>query len=232
MQKQSAPAQKRISVPKTEKSQAQDKALRKYLIICGAGLAAIVIIGGYLIFWLGGKYIHQSNVTKAQSQLINNLETKQKNLQALKPNYEAITTKGANGISDADLILRAMPTTEDYASLIATLERIGLESGVKVTNVSQVNTSAAPAANTGSGGLGGNSNSSSSTVTPFVFTVNVEGSYTGILEFLKKTEQSARVVNFNSMSLNGKTGNISANLTMTTFFKPDANINSTFVPLR
>lgn len=232
MEKKTQPT-KKVDVPKTEKSVAQDKALRKYLILCGVGMAVIVIVGGYLIFWLGNKYIHQSNTNKAQDQLIASLETKQKNLQALKPNFEAINTKGANGISDADLILRAMPVTEDYESLIATLERIGQESGVKVTNVSQVNTSTgtpAPSSST-SGGLGTNA-SGSSVVKPFVFTVNIEGSYAGILEFLKKTEQSARVVNFNSMSLNGKTGNISANLTMTTFFKPDANINSTLVPLR
>lgn len=220
----------KITVPKTEHSQAENKELQKYMLISGVIIASIVLIGGGLIYWLGSKYTYQSNLNKAQDQLINSLVQKQKDLQALKPNLEAITAVGANGISDADLILRAVPTTQSFEGLIAILERMGAESGVKVTNISQ----------SGSANSGGNAGSSTninaqgsgSQATPYVFTVNVEGSYSNIIEFLKKTEKSARVINFNNMSINGNTGNITANLTMTTFYKPPANINSTYVPLK
>jgi len=222
---------KKIEVPNTEHSQAQDIALRNYLLVLAGILAVIVIAGGYSIYWLGGRYVHQSNVTKAQDQLLSGLQIKQKNLQELKPNFDAINTKGVNGISDAELILRAVPTTQNYESLIATLEKIGQDSGVKVTDVSQSAATTTPSVVSSSSGLGAAS-SADNGVKPFIFTVNVEGSYDAILEFLKKTENSARVINFNSMSLNGKTGTISASLTMTTFFKPDANINSTFVQLK
>lgn len=217
---------KKIAVPKTDISQAQDTSARNYLIIMGLIIAVIVVVGGYLIYRLTTQYIYQSNVNKAQDQLITSLQTKQKNLQALKPNFDAINTAGANGVSDAQLILRAVPTTQDYENLIAILEKMGTDSGVKVTDVSQDGASGS------SGTASASVTSVSSSATGFVFTVNVTGSYNQILDFLKKTENSARVINFNSMSLNGSTGDITVNLTMTTFFKPDANINSTMVPLK
>lgn len=218
-----------IEVPKTEISKAQDVSTRNYLIFSGVVVFLIVLVGGFSIYWLGGRYINQSNLNKAQDQLISSLVKKQKDLQALKPNFDAINAKGANGISDAELILRAVPTTQDYESLIAILEQMGKESGVKVTNITQQNAT--------SGSQTQQTTQTSSDVktagaTPFVFTVNVEGTYTAILDFLKKTENSARVINFNSMDINGSTGNITANLTMTTYFKPDANIESTFIPLK
>jgi len=218
-----------IEVPKTEVSKAADVSTRNYLIVSGAVVFAIVLVGALSIYWLGGRYVHQSNLNKAQDQLISSLIKKQKDLQALKPNFDAINAKGANGISDAELILRAVPTTQDYESLIAILEQMGKESGVKVTNITQQNATQ-PTQNQQSSQSG--SDVKTAGATPFVFTVNVEGTYTAILDFLKKTENSARVINFNSMDINGSTGNITANLTMTTYFKPDANIESTFIPLK
>ncbi len=220
---------KSIEVPKTEVSKAADVSTRNYLIISGIIVFLIVLVGIVSIYWLGGRYVQQSNLNKAQDQLLTSLIQKQKDLQALKPNFDAINAKGANGISDAELILRAVPTTQDYESLIAILEQMGKESGVKVTNITQQNStqSSGPQASTPT-----NSEVKTGGATPFAFTVNVEGSYAAILEFLKKTENSARVINFDSMDINGNTGNIEANLTMTTYFKPDANIESTYIPLK
>ncbi|HMS92692.1 MAG TPA: hypothetical protein PKC05_04340, partial [Candidatus Saccharibacteria bacterium] len=141
---------KSIEVPKTEVSKAADVSTRNYLIISGIIVFLIVLVGIVSIYWLGGRYVQQSNLNKAQDQLLTSLIQKQKDLQALKPNFDAINAKGANGISDAELILRAVPTTQDYESLIAILEQMGKESGVKVTNITQQNStqSSGPQAST------------------------------------------------------------------------------------
>lgn len=221
------PASKKpVQVPNTPTSQSASASTRRYMQIAGIIIAVVVFVGGYLIYYLANKYTHISNVNKAQDKLLTALQANQKSLKELAPNYEAITTKNDTGISDADLILRAVPTTQNYESLLAMLEKMGLESGVKVSSISQTGTTAGTEAASGTGA------NSSTEATPFTFTVNVEGSYAAIIEFLKKTESSARVINFNSMSLNGKNSSINANLTMTTFFKPDANIESKQEPLR
>lgn len=112
---------------------------------------------------------------------------------------------------------------------------MGQESGVKVKDISQQNavqtgqTSPSPAASTTQPA---NSSIQTGGATPYVFIVKLEGSYNSILDFLNKTENSARVINFNSMDIDGNTNNITTSLTMTTYFKPDANIESTFIPLK
>jgi len=228
MEKQTTPKpSKKVEVPRTEVSLAQDTSNKNYLIVVGLIVGAIVLVGGYIIYRLAGQYVYQSNLNKAQDQLINSLVTKQNKFQELKTNYDAIKSPGANGVSEATFILKAVPTTKDYENLIAILEKIGQDSGVKVTNVSQGGAAGETAAIDGTA-----ADASGNSATAFPFTVNVEGSYAAILDFLKKTEKSARVINFNSMSLNGNTGNITTNLTMTTYFKPDANIESTTVPLK
>ena len=226
---------KTVEVPKTEVSKKFDINTRNYLIFAGVAVFVILLVGGLIIYWLAGRFVSQSNINKAQDQLISDLTEKQKDLQELKPNYEKIIAKGANGVSDADLILRAVPTTQDYESLIAILERMGQESGVKVKDISQQNavqtgqTSPSPAASTTQPV---NSSIQTGGATPYVFIVKLEGSYNSILDFLNKTENSARVINFNSMDIDGNTNNITTSLTMTTYFKPDANIESTFIPLK
>jgi Tfp pilus assembly protein PilO len=227
---------KKTEVPKTELSLKQDKEARNYIAIMCVIIGVIVVVGGYIIYRLAAQFTYISNVNRAQDMLITSLNTKQKNLTELKSNYEEIKTKGAGGVSDADRILSAMPITQAYDSLIATLEQIGQQSGVKVTSVTNASvgggTSTQNSANTATSTTATTSTSQTNGI-PFTFTVNVEGSYSGIIAFLEKTQQSARVINFNSMTVTGgSNGQLNASITMTTYYQPDADINSTFEPLK
>jgi Tfp pilus assembly protein PilO len=216
---------KKVEVPKTEISQAQDKSARNYIIIMCVVMGVIVVAGGYLIYRLATQFAYISNVNRAQDMLLSSLNTKQKNLDDLQPNLAKITAKDAGGISTADRILSAMPVTQAYENLIATLETMGQQSGVKVTSVSLSGDSATPdgAAPSGSGNA----------PVPVNFTVNVEGSYSAIIAFLQKTQQSARVINFDSMTVSGgSAGSLTASLTMTTYYQPEANIDSTYETLK
>lgn len=224
-----------VAVPETEISQAQEKTTRNYYIIMGVIIGATVIVGGYVIYRLAMAYGHSSNENRAQDIEINALLTKQKNLELLKPNYEAIIRPGANGVSDKKLIMNALPDSADYEKLIAILEKMGQESGVKVRSVSQGGDSAGSSSSTNATNQDGNS----SQPQPLTFSVDIEGSYSAILEFLNKTEQSSRVINFASMDITGgstgtatnASGAITANLTMTTYFQDPANIAPTIKPL-
>jgi Tfp pilus assembly protein PilO len=221
--KKKGAAKKAVEVPSTDMSQVENKASKRFIFWMIAVMVLAVLAGGALIYWMVGQYVTQSNKNKAQDLEIAALQTKQENLEKLKPNYEKIIAEGANGVSDADLILRALPITKGYDDLVAMLEKMAQESGVKVTSVSQTGTSS----DTGEGG-------SSTTPIPYTFTVTLEGGYTGILDFLQKTEKSARVMNFSSMNLTGSStgGSNQADITMQTYFQLPANISSTTEPLQ
>lgn len=228
----SAIPKKKVEHPKTAASMNDQLATKNFLTIMIVISIAVVLIGGYFIYRLSSSYIRQANEIKAQDQLIGSLKKKSAALEQLKPNYAAITQKGANNVSDADLILRAVPTTEDYKSLIASLEKIGQESNVKVTSVTQSTsaTSAAPAQPSASGAQAAPASNTSANV--LGFSVNITGPYDKIFTFLENTERSARVINFTSMTLSGNSGSVSASLSMKTYWRPPANISSTMEPLK
>ncbi len=232
-QQQSAPTPKKVERPKTPISMNEKLETKNFLTVMILVTSVVVLVGGYFVYRLTQAYIRQANEVKAQDKLINSLKDKQEALEKLKPNYAAITTKGANNISDADLVLRALPTTEDYKSLIASLEQIGKESGVKVTTVTQSG-GAVAASPTPTSTTPGTPAASSTAAQPqaLAFSVNIEGPYERIFVFLQNTERSARVMNFTSMTLSGNSGTVSASLSMKTYWQAPANIASTMEPLK
>lgn len=216
---------KDIEVPKTDTSQTEDKSTRRFVFWMIAVSVLVVLVGGAIIYWQIGLYVNQSNKNKAQDMEITDLNTKLKNLELLKPNYEKIIAKNGSGSSDADLILHALPVGKGYDELVAMLEKMAQGSGVKVTSVTQ--TEASDGQSTGGG-------DNSTTPIPYSFTVTLEGGYSSILDFLKKTENSARVINFSSMNVTGNStnGTNQASITMQTYYQPQANINPKMEPLQ
>jgi Tfp pilus assembly protein PilO len=238
-------SKKKVEVPKTEVSLAQAQTAKHFYLITSLILVAILIGGGYGSYRLFNNYIYKSNQIKAQDKLIHSLDQKQKDLEALKAPYADITnSKGGIG-SDADAILRALPITEDYKSLIAMLENMANVSGVSLDAVSKTIGGAAAAATpaptptpTSGTTASGTSTAAPGTSTggpqqpqPLVFSVSISGPYDKIVRFLDNTEKSARVINFKSMQIasngQGSGNDIKASLTMETYFQAPADISST-----
>lgn len=235
---------KKVEVPKTEVSLAQAQTAKHFYLITSLILAVIIIGGGYASYKLFNSYIHKSNEIKAQDKLIHSLNQKKEDLEALKVPYANITSSNGGTGSDAEAILRALPVTEDYKSLIAMLENIANVSGVSLDSVSRTSggsstsTTTTPAPTSTAGGsasTSGSSTSSSGAGAPqqpqeLVFSVSISGPYEKIILFLDNTEKSARVINFKSMQISSSSEggkDIKANLTMKTYYQAPADISST-----
>lgn len=216
------------TAPKTDRSEDDDRSTKKFVM----GMIALIILsvlgGGAVLLWLTGQFIEQSNKNKSQDITIGLLEKKKQALESLKPNYEKINAKDANNKSDASLILNAMPDNQAYDQLIAMIERMGGESGGRVTAIaSEVGKSSGTSAGTGAGiGAGG--------ADSYNITVSYDGSYEQTLEFLRKTEKSARVMDFVSMSLGGGIGEakISPSIILKVYYQGPASIAPTQEPLQ
>lgn len=213
---QNQPVKKADVVPKTEVSQVEDKATRRFVAIMIAIIVVTVLAGGGVLYWLIGKFVYQSNKNKAQDETIYLLEQKKTNIEKLRPNYEKITAKGANGKSDADLILNAMPVDEGFRELIAQLERMGQESGIKVTSITKATAASGATAQ-------------SSVTSSYDVSVSLQGQSSKILEFLRKTEKSSRVLDFVSMDTSSAQGNEepTATATFRAYYQGPANIKPT-----
>lgn len=203
-----------LSVPSTDLSQKDDRYTKQFIFYCIVACVVIVLAGGGLLYWLVGRYINQSNKNKAQDKTISLLQKKKTDLEALKPNYEKITASNGGQKSDADYILDAMPTDDGFKQLITIIERIGEESGAKVSSTTKDSGGAAV------------SSAAASNASAYKVTVSLQGDFNNILEFLRRTEKSSRVMNFVSMSLSGSTssGDVTATITFSVYYKGPADI--------
>lgn len=206
---------KKIAIPATDTSMEENASTNKFVLAMVGIIVLSVIVGGVALYYLIGQYVKQSNKNKAQDITIGLMEKKQTNIDALKPNYATITTPGANGKSDADLILIAMPVNEAYDSLIAMLENMAQQSGVGLQSIAKAV-------------------DSTGTANSYNVSLSMTGNFNQILDFLSKTENSARVFDFVSMSIGGATrssSNVTVSATFKTYFNPPASIAPKEVPL-
>lgn len=212
-------SKKSAITPSTDVSKLESMGTQRFVfLMIGISVLAIVV-GGALLYWLVGRYVDQSNKNKAQDETIKLLEQKKVDLAALQPNYDKITSPGQNGKSDGDLILDAMPVDDGFKQLISTIEVMASESGVELSNVTK---SAAAAQTTTTSPVPAGTNS-------YEVSVAVRGSFNNILDFLRKTEQSSRVMNFVSMSIDGSTSapSIESSIIFTVYYKGPASIAPT-----
>lgn len=212
--KQTSP-KKALVVPKTDVSQDDDKSTRRFVYYMIALIVLIIIAGGALIYWLAGNFVTQTNKNKAQDKTIGLLEQKKRDLAELQPNYDKITAPGPDGKSQSASILSAQPENEAYKDLIAMVERMGQDSGVKIPSISKSSAGATTDA--------------TRVAIPYQISVSISGTFAQVEDFIKKTENSARVMDFVTLNIGGstKSGPVTASATFTVYYQPPADISST-----
>jgi Tfp pilus assembly protein PilO len=184
----------------------------------------MLIVGGAALYWLIGRYVYQTNQNKAQDETIELLEKKKQDIAALKPNFDAIKAQGAGGKSEAELILNAMPTDEGFRQFVGMIENMAQKTNVRVSSLSKPGAGAGGAA----AAVGLNSGVAlPSGVQSSQVSVPVEGSFNNVIAFLKATENSSRVMDFVSMSIESTTGNVSVSPTFKIYWQAPANIQPT-----
>lgn len=217
------PNKKSEVVPQTDVSLGDDKATRNFVYLMITATIAMAIVGGAALYWLIGNYVKQSNKNKAQDKTIALLEKKKQDIAALKPNYDAIKAPGANGKSQADLILNAMPTDEGFRQFVGMIENMAQKANVKVSSLSKPGAAAggtATAAPTSGTVLPSGVQSSQ-------VSIPIDGNYDNVIAFLKETENSSRVMDFVSMNISSTTGTISVSPTFKIYWQGPANIEPT-----
>lgn len=205
---------KKIDVPKTDVSLHDDKSTRRFVFWMITLIVVIILAGGAVLYWLIGEYVQQSNKNKSQDITIGLLEKKKKDIELLKPNYDKIISKDSSGKSDADLIFSAMPRDLGYSELIAMFEKMGAESGVKISTISK---------------SGEGEQVTVPSPSSYETTVSMEGEFSNIQEFLLKTENSARILDFVSMNLSGSTrsGRVTSSTTFKAYYQTPVDISPT-----
>lgn len=214
----------KLSIPNTQISLEDSQGTTNYLVISGIIVGAILLVGGYFIWNLTNSFLESSNKLKALEKQKGLLETKKNNLETLKNGaYKEIQLKrGDAKLSDAELILRSLPYSQDQKNLYAMVEEMTKQANVSMEEIKQTEqTGSTSSANTESSGGGpGEPKSPKETA----FTVTIVGSYPALLDFLANTEKSARVINFRKMKLEGSSASLKAEIDFVSYYQDKANI--------
>lgn len=217
----------RLSIPNTQISLEDSQTTTNYIVITSIIIGAIILVGGYFIYNLTNNFLESSNRLKALDKQKSLLETKKNNLETLNNgDFKVIQNKRDGKTSDADLIMRALPYTEDQKNLYAMLEAMTKEAHISLLEISQTDQSA--------------SSSSASVVPaptpnrdgvvkqlpkPVYFTVTIQGPYVALLDFLANTEKSSRVINFRKMKLDGSSTMLKAQIDFVSYYQDKADIS-------
>ncbi len=170
--------------------------------VSAIAVIALVVLGKVLLsdIFLNQKVLSKKNTTFDQME---------KNTKAAPQLVDAYNALGPQ----ADYILRSLPTSPAYKDFIAAMEVVGSASGARVNAVS-------PSTATDSGSAAGGSGVASS-----VYSVSIDTSYPGLLAFLNNLQISAWPMQVKALSVSGSGNNIHAELTVSTFYAGNANID-------
>lgn len=123
----------------------------------------------------------------------------------------------------ATTIADALPNDSDFANLLVVLQNMSGTAGVTVQSVAPLTSGAATDTTTGS------DSSTSGSVTPpqpqeFNVSIAVAGSYDNLQKFLTTIEQSARPMRVTDAQFSGSGSQVTAQLSLTTYFQDKATL--------
>lgn len=218
----------RLSIPNTPISLEDSQTTTNYIVITSIIIGAIVLIGGYFIYNLTNSFLDSSNRLKALDRQKGLLDTKKNALETLSNGaFKVIQDKRDGKTSDADLIMRALPYTEDQKNLYAMLEAMTKEAHVSLVEISQ--TAQSSSTSSASAQPAPPAPDSNGIVKqqpkPVYFTVTIQGPYVALLDFLANTEKSSRVINFRKMKLEGSSAMVKAQIDFASYYQGKADIS-------
>ena len=138
------------------------------------------------------------------------LEQNVQSADALKTQFEIFE----NGDIKSQEVLDALPSKYDYAALITSLDALAKRSGMSLE------------------GFTGTDESDTALqmhISPqpveIPFSITVNGRYDDLKKFLDTLDKSIRPLQVNSMIITGSDNNIKAEISITTYYQPQADIN-------
>jgi Tfp pilus assembly protein PilO len=197
-------ASKNAPKPKPTK---KELSANNYVAIVVAIVLVIVLISGFVANSLIRDIILNTKVIAAKQKAISDLNTKLDDAPKLIEAYNQLGSR-------KDLIKHSLPNTADFPQLVSIIESMGGTAGVTVKSVE-------PSAGVTAQTTGPANNSSAK---PYVFSTTLEGPYPKILALLKNIEISSRPMKVSSVQFTGNSGNVAAEIVITTYYQDPADI--------
>jgi hypothetical protein len=209
--------------PITSKRALIDKA-NSTVVVVAAVAAFITIFSLVASKTLFSQFTYQNRVLKAKHATVARLRSDITAGQKLAGSYKAFTTTTTNAIegdangtgerdgNNAKIVLDALPSNYDFPALATSVEKlITGTNGLKINSITGTDDEVAQSAN---------ATSSTPKAVPMPFTLEVEGSYQSIQDFVAKLEHSIRPFQVQTTKISGDQSDLTLNMTAQTFYQP------------
>ncbi len=157
-----------------------------------------------------------TKVVAKKSTAITQLNSDVANAPALVSAYQGLGDPGTAGTTSKTLN-DALPTSADFPDLIAALENMADTSSLSLKSVVPDSSGIIPTAPV-------SSNTFAAATTPYEVNVTVEGSYASLQKFLMDIENSARPMHVSTSQISGTGSDVTANLTLETYYQDAATL--------
>lgn len=188
------------------------------MFISVAGAAVILAFALVSINFMWGQLKYNNQVNGAKEEVRDTIKANIEEANSLKTSFVALNQAddlipGQGDKSNSEIVLDALPRKYDFPALRTSIEKLAAISGVKIT---------------GFGGEDQESQAVSSMTTPspieILFNLTVSGDYDSIKRFIRNTENTIRPIKIDRLTLGGRDDEMSATLSMTTYYQPSIDL--------
>lgn len=180
-------------------------------------LVTLLVIGGAVLVGkvLITDIVRNTKVLSAQSTANKNLDADLNAAPQLVDQYGQLS-------SSASILADALPTTQDFSGLLVELEAMAGSAGITLKSVAPSQTVAVAI----DGTTPTTTTKAGSVPTPqnLAFTVSVAGNYASLQKLFDAFEKSARPMRVTGAQLSGSGSQLTAELTMTTYYQDKAQL--------
>ncbi len=192
-----------------------------------AFILVFALVSGKALF---SQMSYQNRVISAKKTALNRLnddlsardtlQSSYKNFVAQNPNVigGSVSGTGQKDGDNAKVILDALPSKYDFPALIASIEKIINDQGLKIVSIAGTDQEATQAANA-------TSPDPQAVAMPFQF--QVSGSYQGVQNLVDAMLRSTRPIQIQTLELDGDANVLTVNIAAQTYYQPEKDLNIT-----
>ncbi len=195
--------------PQTEKPVSKREKISKAnstVFIAVALAAVIVMFCAISIKFLWTRRGYNARVISAKSEAKDQLEENNRNIDSLTEDFKTLDTSAT---TNSKTILHALPPVYDYPALATYMESLARQSGVTLPGSVGQDISAAAV-----------SSSIVSSPLEIPLTIEVNGTYDSVAQFIRNSELSIRPIHITGVEYSGTNDQIKALITATTYYQP------------
>ncbi|HSX41018.1 MAG TPA: hypothetical protein VLF21_00030 [Candidatus Saccharimonadales bacterium] len=196
-------------VPKTAAVIKREASANNYIALVSAMALVIVLVSGFIAKGLVNSIILNSQLILKQNQAKADLDKKLQDIPTLISNYKSLGDK-------QKLIIHALPTTPDFPQLVSITQAMSSNAGTQLKSVS-------PSVATAEAASG--APASSSGPSPFLYSAEINGSYSQIVQFFKNIELSARPMRVVSSDFSSADGVLKVTVVLSSYYQDKAKID-------